>query len=553
MTAKKVLSFEQGADFYFAKYQRHLDRQQYAEALQALRTAVQKQPDNAEYAMDLARLYSEMDFYLESNYILLNIFPQYPAYQEECLYGMGCNFFGMQDIEKAKECFDKVLKFYPNGVYSADAADFFMYLEEEVEADSPLEKEDALLAEQGRGALDAGNAAKAMEIFRTLCEKYPDQMFLKNNLALAHYCAGEAERAIELSRQILLKDRHSPHALCNLLLFSQGIGDERTVEQYRPLLAKANCFEAEDDLKVALTYCELGEHDKAYPLFQRALEDIPYDYQALYFAAACANNLGHDQEAEKYLGEMAKLWPEDSVVQYYLQQIRLCRKEDRPLTMLYNCQVPEQEIQQRLVYLNRQFVLEDEELQQVWQTEPQFYSLIKWGIDAGGEVARRMIVSVLGRIGDVRAQELLRKWLLRRQESDEIKQQILFALHRCGAQQPYVAYWSGKMTEVHLGDVAAEVPDTYDKILELLIRLLGQLGQKSYLPNTIGLFSEFLKCFVRPPKLRHCGAWAAALAAITLLYYELPVTAEEVAEQLDVSIQSVTRAMRCIHNKLSEK
>ena len=44
---------------------------------------------------------------------------------------MGCNFFGLQDIDRAKECFEKVLRYYPGGNYEEDAADFLEYLEEE--------------------------------------------------------------------------------------------------------------------------------------------------------------------------------------------------------------------------------------------------------------------------------------------------------------------------------------------------------------------------------------------------------------------------------------
>ena len=92
-----MLAFRQGADFYFSRYERLLAREDYVDALSALRTAHEKAPDNLEYTMELAELYTEMDFYEESNCLLLGIFSKEPGYQEECLYGMGCNFFGLQD------------------------------------------------------------------------------------------------------------------------------------------------------------------------------------------------------------------------------------------------------------------------------------------------------------------------------------------------------------------------------------------------------------------------------------------------------------------------
>lgn len=134
---------------------------------------------------------------------------------------------------------------------------------------------------------------------------------MKNNLTLSLYCAGETDKAIALSRQVLMQERYNPHAICNLLLFANGAGKKELVETYRPLLDKADCRETDDDIKVALTYCELGEEEKAYPLFRRALEELPYDEQVLYFAAACAQNLGKYAEAQQYFAEILKLWPQE--------------------------------------------------------------------------------------------------------------------------------------------------------------------------------------------------------------------------------------------------
>ena len=69
--ANKIMPFAQGAEFYFAKYKRKLEQGQYIEALCALRVACEKEPEKREYALDLADLYTEMDFYEESNYLLL--------------------------------------------------------------------------------------------------------------------------------------------------------------------------------------------------------------------------------------------------------------------------------------------------------------------------------------------------------------------------------------------------------------------------------------------------------------------------------------------------
>lgn len=554
--ANKIVPFMQGAEFYFAKYRRKLEQGKYIDALCALRAACDKKPEDQEYALELAELYTEMDFYEESNYILLKLFPENPARQEECLYGMGCKFFGLQDIDRARECFEKVLHYYPEGSYGEDAADFLEYLEEEQQAGGILPSAAFTEAEKGRKCLDSGETDQAIEIFSRLTENYPEQVFLKNNLALGLYCAGETEKAIALSRQILMQDRYSPHAICNLLLFANGAGKKELVETYRPLLEKADCREADDELKVALTYCELGEEAKAYPFFLRALEELPYDAQALYLTAACAQNLGKYTEAMQYFAEILRLWPQNTVASYYRQEMQHCREMGKILKIPYTCQVPEEEIERRLVYLNARFMLPDEKLRELWQQDTAFSRLLLWGLEAGGVAARKMIVSVLTRIGDARAEDIMRRLLLKREESDETKNMLCFALHYIGAKQPYIAYISGKMTEVRLGAVEPsqeKVPDSYDEILRQLLEVLTALQQKKMLPQAVGLFSEYLKAHSKPPALRNCKAWAGALAVLTLREAGVPVQPEQVAELLGIQVRSINRCMGLIRKKRAEK
>lgn len=548
----KVLAFRQGADFYFSRYERLLAREDYVDALSALRTAHEKAPDNLEYTMELAELYTEMDFYEESNCLLLGIFSKEPGYQEECLYGMGCNFFGLQDPAKARECFAKILEYYPDGSYAADAGDFLDYLDEEAE-DDDLPPEVMERADRGRYLIDHGQAGEAADIFEDLAEKYPEELFLKNNLALACYCEGQTDRAMELSRQVLQKDRYSPHALCNLVLFALGTGRRAEVEEYRPMLAKADCREADDDIKVALTYCELGEEEAAYPLFGRALEELPYDYSVLYFRAACANNLHKPREAMDTLRTIQKLWPHDTVAPYYLREIARAEQVGESLHMLYNCQVPDAEIEQRLQYLNAKFALPAEELRQCWREDARFEDLLRWSAQAGGDDAKQTVVRVLRRIADAKAEEMLRRWLLRRDESDDVKNWVLYGLHEMGAEQPYLAYLSGKVTEVRMGrsTVAPDkVPDAYDQILRELLDLLEKWEKKTLLPRAVELFAAYLQTHTRPPMLRNTGAWAGALAAIAMQEQTGSDAVAEAADRLQVAPGAIRRRVALIHKRL---
>ena len=89
----KIVSFERDADYYFLKYQRQMDRGAYLDALESLRTAVKKQPENSEYKLALAEFYTEINYFEESNYWVLDAIGSSSGEGERCLFLLGCNFW----------------------------------------------------------------------------------------------------------------------------------------------------------------------------------------------------------------------------------------------------------------------------------------------------------------------------------------------------------------------------------------------------------------------------------------------------------------------------
>ncbi len=120
----KVLKFERNAEFHYMKSQKQADDGKYIDSLVSLRSALKLEPDNREYALALAELYTEMDYFEESNDLYFSLLKDRAADYGEILFGMGCNFFGLRDVEKAKECFENYLSVYPSGEYVEDIRDF---------------------------------------------------------------------------------------------------------------------------------------------------------------------------------------------------------------------------------------------------------------------------------------------------------------------------------------------------------------------------------------------------------------------------------------------
>ena len=185
----KVVSFERGAEYYYLKYQRQMDKGAYLDALDSLRTAVRKEPGNSIYQLALAEFYTEINYFEESNYWVLEAMRRLPAEEGRTLFLLGCNFFGMREEQKAQECFEKYLDRYENGEYAPDIQDFLEMMEFDAE-EYGVPRECLARSDEGRDYLDRGEYDKAIEILGEICGEYPDLEYAKNNLALAHYCRG---------------------------------------------------------------------------------------------------------------------------------------------------------------------------------------------------------------------------------------------------------------------------------------------------------------------------------------------------------------------------
>ncbi|MBQ9942221.1 MAG: hypothetical protein IJP03_04345, partial [Christensenellaceae bacterium] len=142
MTVKKggrVLSFDRDGEFYYSKYEKLADRGNMIDALVALRAAAEKQPDEVEFSLELAELYTEMCFFEESIFLLFELMRRRQDCFGDGMFGLGCNFYGLHDLAKARECFEQYLRELPGGKYAGDCHEFLSMIEEDelMDADQP--------------------------------------------------------------------------------------------------------------------------------------------------------------------------------------------------------------------------------------------------------------------------------------------------------------------------------------------------------------------------------------------------------------------------------
>ena len=97
--------------------------------LKYLEKAVVTEPFNADFQFNYACVLAELKESKKSNLTLMNILKNIDPTLTECYFGIGCNYFDIGSLKKAKEYFEKYIYFDPTGQFVDEAYDIIYYLQ----------------------------------------------------------------------------------------------------------------------------------------------------------------------------------------------------------------------------------------------------------------------------------------------------------------------------------------------------------------------------------------------------------------------------------------
>lgn len=536
-----VLNFNQPAEFFIKKAEKHIDAGNLLEALAFYRCVLGMEPQNVEYLLNIAQIYSEMGLYAESNDVLLKI-AKYGNTPTECLFALGCNYMGMKNYELADEAFEQYLAIDPEGEYADDIDELFDIIdEEEYEDEGALHDINRRMAideaYEGKLCLDKGDYKNAIKHLENVVEKDNTLYSAMNNLALAYFFNGKKQKAVELSEKIIVSQPFNLHACCNLALFYSELNDHARASQYLSKLDTLLDIAPEDMHKVALTYCELGYHEKAYRWFQKIMAFQPYDIRILHFCGIAALNCAQYTDGLSCFIKILKIDPQNSLAVYYKTKAEEAKKNGCHRELEYVYQVQFDEIKRRIAYLNECLKKRDDSVSKKRNGDPYFLSIISWGLNYGDEYIKKIVLEILSMFSDEKAEETMRDFLLKSTENDEIKNDVFMYLKRMGAKEPYVAYIKGSIAEVRVGTVSEDVknlPQPYAQALAVFLKKVRDRYEDNFLSSGVELLVTIAK------ERDDNGSWVvkpqALAAALELCVSELM---EDVRPPLKKELQRV--------------
>lgn len=547
--SNKVVRFRTDAGFFFERAIRSLDRHNYDKALKYFRIAAEKEPDNPINLCNLAGILSELGRFEESNEVLESVLTDVDPQLYECYFYMANNAANMEDFDLAEEYLLRYLEEDPEGEFAEEANEMLQMLAYELgrEPRQPdyggkyvwMKKHD-----EARRHLEEGRFLQATRVLEELVAEYPDFLAARNNLSLAYYYTGRLDQAIQEIQRVLEADPNNLHALCNQAVLYQHMGEMAQKKRLIEALKKWVPIHLEHMYKLGTTMGILGEHEAAYQMFRRLLKMEAQPEPSLYhYAAAAAFNTGRTAEAEKYWKRAMEADPESEVPRFYLNHCKQwsCEENRRATTVSYHYQLP-------FEMQFRQLAPQGQASAEQIKRNPLIRSSFFWALNHGDRETKLQVIKLFAWIADEEVEQVLRQFVMKPEEEDELKKMALLVLRHMGAEEPYRARIGGREVEIRSPSGEPTLSpwmERWKRVLECCLDGMRGRYDAVQIKDAQTLWAQYLvHCKADPPTVRKVEGWAAALEYVVAKMHGLCLTQVDAARKYRVAAATVGRHAR---------
>lgn len=557
-----ILSFDQGAGFYLKTGRRQAEAGNLIRALSHLRTAHEKEPENAEITIALAEILNRMQRFDDSIAVLMGL-GRLEALPPDGLFGMASNFIAMEEFGPARMCLEYYLHSDPDGAYAADAADYLDLMDDTPEMNWQLgldEGEDMDLIAHIHYAKTlhvSGRDREALRHLVNLEERYPRSLWLQMEIALCEYCVEEYEAAEQRLFNILKEDRSYVRAKCILALLRQGEGKKREAREVLRSIPLPVDGTTEELGNLNVMLLEAEDYARAEECGAYLYKLLPYDPLTLHELGYAKYMLGKADEAAGLYRRIVEMDSHDTVAAWYLAAAQAepdPKRGGKGWTIQYD--VPYRVAVERLRKLGEAFEKGPESLKKRWTEDPSFRDTVAWALASPLAPDKHGILTILAVVQDREAERMLRAYLLRSDQADEDKQLAFGALHTYDGAEPHAMFYNGlwQFGEVIHATLPADLPRAYMNVFQRLAHCAEEIACPE---RTAELAQRAFYYFVLAQKGTYRrisptqeDAFTAAFVSMAIRFLEQDVSEVELCEAYDVTSRRLNNALKIIFTTL---
>lgn len=548
----KVLPFARDGEFYCRSGSNKLEKNDLVGAIASYRAALRLEPGNADAVLGMAEILTAMGRTEESNRLLMIKFRDDEHRPAEVYFGMGCNFFAQYEYDQARMSFDRYLDEEPDGEFAYTAYDTAEAIDDgtaQAYQDGQYTAPGYEQAETARRLMEAEDFTGAIEILEKTVDEHPELSYARNNLALCYYCVHEYDKATEQVGAVLKEDPENIQAHCNLAVFMRGAKDDVSLRRQLDYLKTVSTEDENDLNRLCVTFMDMREFGLAMPIAKKLHSKKRYDPGIIHRLALCAYYTGEWAYALSLYDKLIKIDDEDSIARFYRGVCRAAiNGTPKAMSLMLNYQVPAEEVIIRIKKLNDYIHMPHEKLLELWQDGSELRMTAKWGLTLPDQSVKRAILSFIASFRDEAAEEVLRDFALRKDESTELKRDTFAMLKTIKAKEPYLSYIDGELVESRVSLVPIMpkgLPKAYAEVIETCVDYMRGIRDDSCISAAVKIWSRYVEGLdgYRPISKGQVMAFAAALEYEACRRCDIDITKLELCSKYGISVVRFNNAV----------
>lgn len=525
MAGDKVVNFSSGSKYYFEIGSYYYSKNNMDKALFYYQRALAVDPANPVNHFNLACLLSELGKYRESSLILKRVVTEMDSGLSESWFWLAMNYGQLQQYREACHYLRKYLEQEPEGEYSWQAEEILDYMRSDLPMLSPgqREKVDCLCA-KGIEMINQGHLQEAIKCFTQASDIEPELTAPLNNLALSWFYLGEMGKAMEMTKEILVKEPGNVFANCNLATFFFIVEDELALQRQIQILDSLWGEDYDEMLKLGTTYGLLGLDRRALNVFRSLFSNGIRTFELMILLGISSHNCGLALEATKIFKRVNEQEPDNP---YNIYRTICCKSQQTKLP--YHLRVPNEQIAELLENEPDLSLLEEvKNSRELW---PQ----LLWVVRRGNSTARSKLVLAISTMGHQPLLELLIRMAWQPESDAKCRQDILGIIADTGFDVWHRRYWKKSFS----ANAAT--------VLEQVFADMEQHGQ-DYAARNRAYMIWMAYCTRKRPRIRNIRLWSAALLVFILGLESL----ETITVRFGLAPTRVFRAVRQLTGPCSQ-
>ena len=536
----KVVPFNRSSAYVHHRAMINRRENNPVDALELMRHAVERSPENREYRLDLAELYCEMGCHEQSNRLLLDMLAQKDA-PAECYYGLALNQLGMNDLAGARHSLQLYRRADPHGAHTGEVRRLASELELFDTMNRPVSRKlyrAMRVADRACHALQEGDCQRARQLFEHSLALSSEQYEMRAMYAMTLMMCGDDVGARREANRAAEGFPPSLRALCVASQVFSALGDrERAAGLLRKVMGEHPSGVELRLLIYALS--EVGMHEEIAECTRLALQETPYDRHLLHIRATALHHLGlPDGQIARFWQRILRIDPDDSVARFY--QEACARGDLNENAPGYVYQVPEAECQRRTLWLSEQMQGGLTGIQTRWKENPAFRQTILWAAQSDDEKLRRAAVTVIAALEDEQAQSSIRSLIFNRELQMDLRLHAASLLKLRGADMNAVFPTERSFNGAILPD-AEELMDGLMVGERQRIRCAGAVLEEEYGMSETSSLTLMWTLYRRNRGMRFDPLINAEAAAAALVYNFLLLRGQQPSFDALISIFGCSR------------